>query len=110
MATSPATASMKTLIVILSLAAMPAVSFAQATGGSAGSTGGSSGSTTGGVANSPAPPPGTNSLGTAQSSGANTAPGVTTGAASGTNPDADATVSAENRLLDKKMKSICRGC
>ena len=94
--------STKTLIVIFSLAAMPAVSFAQGTGGSTGSTGG--------VANSPASPPGTNSLGTAQSSGANTAPGVTTGAASGANSDADATVSTENRLLDKKMKSICRGC
>ena len=96
-----ASASIKTLIVIISLAALPAISFAQTTGGATGSTG---------VTNAPAPPPGTNSLGTAQSSGANTAPGVTTGAASGTNPDADATVSAENRLLDKKMKSICRGC
>ena len=98
----PAIVSTKTLIVIFSLAAMPAVSFAQGTGVSTGSTGG--------VANSPASPPGTNSLGTAQSSGANTAPGVTTGAASGANSDADATVSTENRLLDKKMKSICRGC
>ena len=98
----PAIVSTKTLIVIFSLAATPAVSFAQGTGGSTGSTGG--------VANSPASPPGTNSLGTAQSSGANTAPGVTTGAASGANSDADATVSTENRLLDKKMKSICRGC
>jgi hypothetical protein len=102
MARSTATISIKTLIVIFSLAAMPAISFAQATGGSTGSTGG--------VANAPAPQPGTNSLGTAQSSGANTAPGVTTGSASGTNPDADATVNAENQLLDKKMKSICRGC
>ncbi|WP_354225942.1 hypothetical protein [Bradyrhizobium sp. F1.4.3] len=99
---SPATISIKTLIVIFGLAAMPAVSFAQGTGGAAGSTTG--------VANSPAPPPGTNSLGTAQSSGANTAPGVTTGTASGANPDADATVNAENKLLDKRMKSICRGC
>ena len=102
MARLPTARSTKSVIVIFALAAMPAVSFAQATGGSAGSAGG--------VANSPASAPGTNSLGTAQSSGANTAPGVTTGAASGTNPDADATVSAENRLLDKKMKSICRGC
>ncbi|KRQ15706.1 hypothetical protein [Bradyrhizobium manausense] len=102
MAQTSASASIKMLVVvIIGLAAMPAVSFAQTTGGATGSTGG--------VANAPAPP-GTNSLGTAQSSGANTAPGVTTGAASGTNPDADATVSAENRLLDKKMKSICRGC
>lgn len=97
-----ASASIKTLIVIFSLAAMPAISFAQGTGGTTGSTGG--------VANAPAPPPGTNSLGTAQSSGANTAPGVTTGAVSGANRDADAKVNAENQLLDKKMKSICRGC
>ena len=96
-----ASASIKLLIVIISLAAMPAVSFAQTTGGATGSTGG--------VTNA-SPPPGTNSLGTAQSSGANTAPGVTTGAASGANRDADATVSAENRQLDKKMNSICRGC
>ncbi|MBR1091098.1 hypothetical protein JQ621_26880 [Bradyrhizobium manausense] len=97
-----ASASIKTLIVVFSLAALPAISFAQSTGGSSGATAG--------VANAPAPPPGTNGLGTAQSSGANTAQGVTTGAASGTNPDADATVSAENKLLDKKLKSICRGC
>lgn len=105
-----ATGSIKTMVVIFALAAMPAVSFAQATGGSTGSTGGGSvGSTstgsTGGVVNSPAPPPGTNSLGTAQSSGPGA--GVTTGTGSG---PADATVSSENRLLDKKMKSICRGC
>jgi|SRR6266567_1244539 len=102
MAGSRAAVSIKTLIVIFGLAAMPAISFAQAAGGSAGSTGG--------VANAPAPPPGTNSLGTAQSSGAKTAPGVTTGAASRANSNADATVNAENQLLDKKMKGICRGC
>lgn len=112
MAASPATASIKTLTLIFALAAMPAVSFAQATGGSVGSTGGSAGSTggsagsTGGVANSPAPPPGTNSLGTAQSSGPGS--GVTTGTSS--SGAADATVNTENRMLDKKMKSICRGC
>ena len=105
MTASRATASVKTMILIFALAAMPAVAFAQATGGSAGSTGGSAGST-GGVANSPAPPPGTNSLGTAQSSGPGS--GVTTG--SGTGGAADATVNAENRMLDKKLKSICRGC
>ena len=105
-------ASIKTAIMILILAAMPAASFAQTTGGSAGSSGTSMGSTggsvgsTGGIANSPAPPPGTNSLGTAQSSG----PG--SGATSGTGAGgaADATVNAENRQLDKKLKSICRGC
>ncbi|MFT4120103.1 hypothetical protein [Bradyrhizobium sp.] len=98
----PSIVSIKTVIVICSLAAMPAISFAQTTGVGTGSTGG--------VANAPAQAPGTNSLGTAQSSGANTAPGVTTGTGGGANPDADATVNAENRLLDKRMKSICRGC
>ncbi|MCK1524677.1 MULTISPECIES: hypothetical protein [unclassified Bradyrhizobium] len=98
MARLPTTFSIKTLIVVFALAAIPAVSFAQATG----STG-----STGGVANSPAPAPGTNSLGTAQSSGAN-APGVTTGTGAG--GSTDAAVNAENRLLDKKLKSICRGC
>jgi hypothetical protein len=100
MARLPIARSIKTVIVIFALAAMPAVSFAQATGGSAGSAGG--------VANSPASAPGTNSLGTAQSSGANAAPGVTTGA--GGDRGTDAAVNAENRLLDKKLKSICRGC
>ncbi|WP_370140985.1 MULTISPECIES: hypothetical protein [unclassified Bradyrhizobium] len=91
---------------------MPALSFAQTTGGTAGSSGGSVGSTrgsvgsTGGFANSPVPPPGTNSLGTAQSSGPGS--GVTTGTGGG--EAADATVNAENRELDRKMKSICRGC
>src|SRR5262249_47527421 len=102
MAAPYATASMKTLIVIFSLAAMPAVAFAQAGGGTAGSSG-----STSGVANSPAPPPGTNSLGTAQSSGANMAPGMTTGTGSGST---DETVQTENRMLDRKLKSICRGC
>ncbi|AWL95298.1 hypothetical protein ABIA00_001733 [Bradyrhizobium ottawaense] len=119
MAASPATVSIKTMMVIFALAAMPAVAFAQASGGSAGSTGGAAGSTggaagstggsvgsSGGLANSPAPPPGTNSLGTAQSSGPGS--GGTTG--SGTGGGADAAVNAENRMLDKKLKSICRGC
>lgn len=111
MTRSSASASIKTLIVIFALAATPAISFAQTTGGSTGSTGGvANAPASTGVPNAPAPPPGTNSLGTAQSSGANTAPGVTTGAASRSNADADATVNTENRQLDKKMKSICRGC
>ena len=101
MAPSPANTSIKTLIVILSLAAMPAVSFAQTTGGATGSSG-----STGGVGHAPAPPPGTNSLGTAQSSGMSR--GGTTGAATG--GSADAAVNAENKLLDKKVKGICRGC
>ncbi|WP_239624791.1 hypothetical protein [Bradyrhizobium sp. I71] len=112
MARSSATSSIKTMIMILALAALPASSFAQTTGGSAGSSGSSVGSTggsvgsTGGLANSPVPPPGTNSLGTAQSSGPGS--GVTTGTGGG--EAADAAVNAENRQLDRKIKSICRGC
>jgi hypothetical protein len=74
-----------------------------------------------GLAKQPAPSPGTNSLGTAQSSGssANTAPGVTTGAGrggpagndiTGPNRSGDAAVDAEDRVVDRKIKSICRGC
>ena len=103
MAAPSSTASLKTMITIFALAAMPAIAFAQAGGGSAGSTGGAAGSS-GGVANSPASPPGTNSLGTAQSSGRGGGGGAATGGGT------DAAVNAENKLLDKKLKSICRGC
>jgi hypothetical protein len=112
MARSSATSSIKTVIMILALAALPTSSFAQTTGGSAGSSGGSVGSTggsvgsTSGFANSPVPPPGLNSLGTAQSSGPGS--GITTGTGGG--EAADAAVNAENRQLDRKIKSICRGC
>lgn len=108
MARSSATNSIKTVIMILALAALPTSSFAQTTGGSAGSvgsTGGSVGSTSG-FANSPVPPPGLNSLGTAQSSGPGS--GITTGTGGG--EAADAAVNAENKQLDRKIKSICRGC
>jgi len=64
--------------------------------------------------------PGTNSAGTAQSSGraSNRGDGMTTGAAglgsgrAATAPttNTDDAVNAENRLLDRKLKSICRGC
>ena len=61
--------------------------------------------------------PGTNSAGTAQSSGTNRGPGVTTGSGLGSGrsaaepaTSADAAVKAENELLDRKLKSICRGC
>ena len=66
------------------------------------------------------PAPGTNSIGTAQSSGSgvNTAPGVTTGAAgaAGTGTMAtpttssDAAINEENKMIDRRLKSICRGC
>jgi hypothetical protein len=65
------------------------------------------------------PAPGTNSAGTAQSSGAgvNTGSGVTTGSGRGagsnmTGPQTsgDAEINAENKEVDRKIKSICRGC
>jgi subtilisin family serine protease len=66
------------------------------------------------------PAPGTNSAGTAQPSGSvNTGSGVTTGsarsAASGTSmtgpqKSGEAAITEENKEVDRKIKSICRGC
>jgi hypothetical protein len=58
------------------------------------------------------PPRGTNSAGTAESAGPslNTQPGVTTGAANGSSASTDAAIAAENRTIDRKLNSICRGC
>ena len=70
--------------------------------------------------NTSAQPRGTNSAGTAQSSGGslNREPGVTTGSAglgsghASTEPSTstDAAINAENNTIDRKLKSICRGC
>ncbi|MGY8685227.1 hypothetical protein [Bradyrhizobium sp. CCGUVB23] len=49
-------------------------------------------------------PRGTNSLGTAQSSGG------TVGMGSGGDKSVDSAVDAENKQMDKTVKSICRGC
>jgi hypothetical protein len=64
-----------------------------------------------------AAPRGTNSAGTAQSSGSvrhrndNTGGGLGTGHAKPPQtPSADAVLNQENQLLDRKLKSICRGC
>jgi hypothetical protein len=59
-----------------------------------------------------APPPGTNNAGTAQSSGAssNSSPGMTTGSAGPNAAGTDAAVAAEDRMIDRKIKGICRGC
>jgi hypothetical protein len=54
------------------------------------------------------PPPGTNSAGTANSSGSST----TTGSARSNDRSTsnDAAINAENRAVDRELKSICRGC
>jgi hypothetical protein len=63
-----------------------------------------------------ASPRGTNSAGTAQSSGGppnarQGAGGLGTGHAKPpATPSADAVINQENALLDRKLKSICRGC
>src|SRR5262249_47492389 len=77
-------------------------SSAGVTNGTAGSSAGSTGSA-GGTGAMPGPP-GTNSLGTAQSSG-----GVTTGSASPSTA-IDQRIQDENRQIDQKLKGICRGC
>jgi hypothetical protein len=62
-------------------------------------------------------PGGTNSAGTAQSSGGapNRKQGENGGLGTGRakppeTPSADAVINQENAILDRKLKSICRGC
>lgn len=82
-------------------------------GGNSGSGGSSAGSrTTTGIASDQArvPPPGTNSLGTANSSG------VTGSGTIGANMEPkdsrgiDAEIQNENSRIDSKINGICRGC
>ena len=73
---------------------------AQGTGGGAASGGAASG----GALGSSAAAPGTNSAGTAAPSG-RSAPGAS--AATGTG---DPTIDKDAKQVDKKIKSICKGC
>jgi hypothetical protein len=98
-------------IVIAAALLSPAYALAQ-------SGGSHSGGSAAGVANSPGttgiasdqariPPPGTNSLGTANSSG------VTTGMAGPEPKDSqriDAEIRAEDARIDAKIGNICKGC
>lgn len=97
------TAAVATIAILLA----PAVTIAQGTGSGTGSGSPSSASPASPQATSP--PPGTNSAGTAQSSGRlNAGEGVTTGAAS--NESSDKAIADENRTVDRRVKGICRGC
>ncbi|TWB91308.1 hypothetical protein FBZ93_113177 [Bradyrhizobium macuxiense] len=94
-----ATAAFATIAILLT----PAATVAQGTGSGSGSTA------------SPAspqvtsPPRGTNSAGTAQSSGRlNSGEGVTTGAAS--SESFDKAIADENKAVEQRLKGICRGC
>jgi hypothetical protein len=126
-------------IIFAGMLLLPFQAMAQGTGGSAASTGASPGAVSGSLSN-PNPgsqtspnnlnsagqptlpnPPGTNSAGTAQSSGSSAGSGgsVTTGSAGnrtgginaqGPNRPGDAEIRAEDPKIDKKIKSICKGC
>jgi hypothetical protein len=110
---------MRFRILIAASLLMPVGALAQSSGGSAGgsSSGGAAGSgNAAGLAhsgNDPSgsgksakmpPAPGTNTLGTANSSGGSSR-GRDSSASNG-----DKAVDAENKLLDKKIKAICKGC
>jgi hypothetical protein len=76
---------------------------------SGGAGGASGGGATGGAA-------GTNSAGTANASGGRGGAGITTGA-SGTGQSidgkpttGDSQIDAQDRAVDRKVKSICKGC
>ena len=96
-----ATTALATIAILL---ASPAA-FAQGAGQGTGSP--PSGST---ATSQLATPPGTNSAGTAQSSGSrlNAGEGVTTGSA--TTQSADQAIAKENQSIDRRLNSICRGC
>ena len=96
------------LCIVLCLGGLTSAAFAR--GGSGGGMGGmhhSSGglSVTGGAAGSSPTAPGTNSLGTALSSGGR-GNGPQKGPLLGSNPAVD----REEARVDKSIKSICRGC
>ena len=94
-----ATAALATIAVLLA----PAVTVAQGIGS------GSHSSASPASPQAAPPPSGTNSAGTAQSSGRpNTGQGVTTGSAS--SESFDKAIADENRTVDRRVNGICRGC
>lgn len=80
------------------------VAFAQSSGGTGGTGGsaGSPGAASGGALGTSAGAPGTNSAGTAAPSGSGSGYGAT-----GTG---DPAVDKQDKELDRKIKSICKGC
>ena len=97
------TATVATIAILLA----PTVTVAQGTGSGTGS--GSPSSASSASPQVASPPPGTNSAGTAQSSGRlNTGEGVTTGSAS--SESFDKAIADGNRTVDRRVNGICRGC
>ncbi|MGF6307879.1 hypothetical protein ABIB82_001890 [Bradyrhizobium sp. i1.8.4] len=101
------TAAFATIAILLA----PTVTVAQGTGSGTGS-GTGTGNPSSASPTSPqvtSPPRGTNSAGTAQSSGRlNSGEGVTTGSAS--SESFDKAIADENKSVDHRLKGICRGC
>ena len=97
-------------IAAISILILPTMGLAQSAGGTSGNAGSAPGATA----------PGTNSVGTAQSSGSgvNTMPGMTTGSSGGLGTgtaappqtNSDAAINQENKTIDRRLNSICRGC
>lgn len=98
-------------IVAITILAGTVGALAQRAGGAPSNSANAGGLNNSGNGNSvriaPPPPPGTNSAGTANSSGASGTVGssMTTGATAG-----DAAIHDEDKAIDQKLKSICRGC
>jgi hypothetical protein len=100
--------------MVASVLLLPLQASAQS-GGAAGATTGTAGSTatppgtttspTGSPSATMPGPPGTNSLGTAQSSGR----GATIGSAGGPTAE-DKKIEDENRDVERKLRGICKGC
>ncbi|MBN8969667.1 MAG: hypothetical protein J0G95_14585 [Rhizobiales bacterium] len=90
-------------LACLAVVMITASAQAQTGGSSAGGTGSAGGTSGTGLGSGPpaAPPPGTNSLGTAQSSG---------GGGRGETSAAPLQDDARDKAVDKKIKSICKGC
>jgi hypothetical protein len=95
-------------LVLVAVLMSSAAAWSQSAGGSGGA---------GGAAGSPsASTPGTNSAGTANSSGSvgtNTGAGLGNGdtaAMDGSPRTGDAKVDAQDKAVDRKVKSICKGC
>lgn len=89
-------------LLLLQMTSSTAV-FAQTSGGTGGASGASPGAASGGAFGTSAGAPGTNSLGTAAPSGS----GTTGAAATGTG---DPQVDKQDKAVDRKIKSICKGC
>lgn len=92
-------------LIVAGVLLLPVQATAQSGGAAGGASSGAATAPTGSPDVAIPGPPGTNSLGTAQSSGR----GVTTGSAAGSTAE-DRKIQEENREIERKLKGICKGC